>query len=1710
MFTSKYVLATTNCPTPVVPEHPRANAFWRRVNFVDVTSPDIESFMKRHPGRTIPKSLYKDDFSHLELRLRPYLGVTPDGVLIDGRRAAGARITPDDVAALMKKNFEAQARTPHVLWIKTPTKMVTQAHKLVKGWAYYSGSLVQVVTTITAEQAMNPCGPGFIVVSDQDAPHGNIFEIIAYDFSDNAHRTGPEFPCDSINDLFKIQNSRVPGHILRHIMYHIEGHHTHLHDIQLNIADIPRPKNMVVVSTPLELIKPLWRHLSISSIPGVYTLLKGGLRGANYFDLMVATVGNLKFGPNPECTLFRTPGGDIILYTCGGSFVFGTPARYPLVAPVDYPTFRHKHGRDTTWFDLFLSGLEILAKGVLPYIPLIISMVNVTYLVNRQYRGVEAKGKTKRGRGRMHALQDDEYEEYRDVKKDWRQEMTVAEFLEMRQKAYAGAMDPTSQRYRAWLELRELRAANGAYRYEVNTVIGKRGVRDQIQRLDLMKAPRERDMYDGYESQSQSHLLEFTNESDHIGWGIHLGGGKIVTCTHVADVATLAEGLPFTKLETFADVTFVKTDFKGPFKQLGDGEPYYFQDQCHVIKVLEEGSFDTPTTTVSGWTIKILNNTQTRKGDCGLPYYDANNRLVGLHSGASLQGSVKLVSRVPKPNTPVKDRFSWKGLMVTRGPSTGGMPTGTRYHRSPAFPEIGLEETHAPAPFGIGDPRYSHTQVEMLVNGLKPYQQTPIINFDRVLLQRAVHHTRATLRGLIGTHLSRNLTFTESCNALERSTSCGPFVPGVKSDYWDEETQMFTGHLHQHLAQYWDMVHRGQVPDNAYKLALKDELRPIEKNKEGKRRLLWGADAGVTLICTAALKNVSERLAEVVPLNPIAVGTNMDSCQVEMMNAALVNRIVYNVDYSKWDSTMQPTIISSAVNLLAEWCEPSQITSAATQILTSRAIGHFEDVVFQANTGLPSGMPFTSVINSTCHMILLAMAILKAYEDAGVPYTGIVFENEVIWTYGDDGLYGLTLATSSLMPNILNNLRAFGLSPTAPDKSPEITPTLSPVFLKRTFITTPNGVRAALDQTSILRQFYWVKAQRSSDIHSPPRIDPLVRTQQLNVALAMAAVHGPEFYEKVAQVAQKCADAEGLVLSISYTESITTYEAWYHGKSPVLEPVTTEVPDKLVFEMEGLGDQGALPQGAANDSTAPNVPTGGVTTDPVVQGVQMAAATGALNLSLPPEVINTFAVLGNLTWTNRQSPGTLVGSYRLGPHVNPYLAHLSAMWGAWGGGIEFRVTVSGSGLFAGKLMVAIVPPGIDATKMPTPGALPHALLDARTTDPVVFELPDVRATAYHLMGDLDGVPTIGLWVFNALINPFSSNDSLAACTVTIETRPKAEFTFGMLLPPNTAESNNSNPANLLPRRLGFSRGNRIGGLIRGAQIVATANQSNHHWNASGRTFGWSIGPPDTVVVQTYDQSGTEPKWRRVFGTDTPIITKVANHWPDYSVSGPVTGTSSLSLDASGGGVARNWSGVACLAAMMNGTTYDVDTDNARMVLPATGTLTSSSFQPGLTLGDNQVLFLLSNESRFTGGVVLFNPISTNGTLNTIGERCLSLPSGGRTVGPLGPNTPLLWKEQLRSDSGRSAYCLCSQLQLTSDVFSEGPVNIPANHFAVFAVSSSGGDWQIGITPEGFCYTSGTVGSSVILNEETTFNFVGVFPYTTPLQGFATRAGHSLY
>nr|BBO25199.1 ORF1 polyprotein [Sapovirus GII] len=1719
VFTSEYIICTSNYPTSVLPDNPRAGAFYRRVTTIDVSSPTIEDWKKKNPGKKPPPDLYKNDFTHLRLSVRPFLGYNPEGDTLDGVRVKPVLTSVDGLSRLMETKFKEQGNEQRNLWITCPRDLVAPAASGLKAYMAANRALAQVFQEPSSQDIGETCTSRVYVSCNNPPPtySGRVVKITAINPWDASL-------ANSMLSMFET-TSHIPASIQREIMYRVWDPLVHLQTREPNTQMLPYINRVVPVSSAFDFIRGLRHHLGLCSVKGMWRAYQGWNSSSSILEFLSKHMADVAFPHNPECTVFRAPDGDVIFYTFGSYACFVSPARVPFVG--EPPKNVHSNiTRNMTWAETLRLLAETITESLVHFGPFLLMMHNVSYLATRSGREEEAKGKTKHGRGAKHArrggvsLSDDEYDEWRDLVRDWRQDMTVGEFVELRERYALGMDSEDVQRYRAWLELRAMRMGAGAYQHA--TIIGRGGVQDTIIRTQPMRAPRA-PRSQGYDEEAPTPIVTFTSGGDHIGYGCHMGNGVVVTVTHVASASDQVEGQDFTIRKTEGETTWVNTNLGHlPHYQVGDSAPVYYSARLHPVTTLAEGTYETPNITVQGYHLRILNGYPTKRGDCGTPYFDSCRRLVGLHAATSTNGETKLAQRVTKTSK-VENAFAWKGLAVVRGPDCGGMPTGTRYHRSPAWPNPVEGETHAPAPFGSGDERYRFSQVEMLVNGLKPYSE-PTPGIPPALLQRAATHTRTYLETIIGTHRSPNLSFSEACLLLEKSTSCGPFVAGQKGDYWDEDKQCYTGVLAEHLAKAWDAANRGVAPQNAYKLALKDELRPIEKNAQGKRRLLWGCDAGATLVATAAFKGVATRLQAVAPMTPIGVGINMDSYQVEVLNESLKGGVLYCLDYSKWDSTQHPAVTAASLGILERLSEATPITTSAVELLSSPARGHLNDIVFITKSGLPSGMPFTSVINSLNHMTYFAAAVLKAYEQHGAPYTGNVFQVETVHTYGDDCLYSVCPATASIFQTVLANLTSFGLKPTAADKSETIAPTHTPVFLKRTLTCTPRGVRGLLDITSIKRQFLWIKANRTVDINSPPAYDRDARGIQLENALAYASQHGHAVFEEVAELARHTAKAEGLVLTnVNYDQALATYESWFIGGTGLVQGSPSEETTKLVFEMEGVprpegpkaNSNENVPLASPQDTIGPNaallLPTQIETPNGAAQRVEMAAATGAVSNNVPMCVRECFASVTTLPWTTRQASNTFLGAIHLGPRINPYTAHLSAMFAGWGGSFQIRVTISGSGLYAGRAVVAVLPPGVNPANVQNPGVFPHAFIDARTVDPILINLPDIRAVDYHRVDGDEQTATVGLWVAQPLINPFQAG-SISTCWLTFETRPGPDFDFCLLKAPEQEMDNGISPANLLPRRLGRSRGNRLGGRVVGLVVVAVAEQVNHHFAANSTTLGWSTLPIEPIAgaISWYQNTTPGISTRGLLSAEGKgiIFPNIVNHWTDVALSSKTSGRTTVPTDQANLNQCPGASGPVVMF-QNNGDVNETSANNC--VLTAAShdfvNLSSNFDAAGMWVW---LPWTTTKPDATINRNVYITPTWINGDPSRpIHGKCTNMVGTNFQFGGTGTNNIMLWQEQHFTSFPGAAEVYCSQLESTAEMFQNNVVNIPANQMAVFNVETAGNTFQIAIMPNGYCVTNAAVGTHQLLDYETSFRFVGLFPQSTSLQGPNGNAGRAV-
>uniref|UniRef100_F7J226 Capsid protein n=3 Tax=Sapovirus GI TaxID=515176 RepID=F7J226_9CALI len=512
------------------------------------------------------------------------------------------------------------------------------------------------------------------------------------------------------------------------------------------------------------------------------------------------------------------------------------------------------------------------------------------------------------------------------------------------------------------------------------------------------------------------------------------------------------------------------------------------------------------------------------------------------------------------------------------------------------------------------------------------------------------------------------------------------------------------------------------------------------------------------------------------------------------------------------------------------------------------------------------------------------------------------------------------------------------------------------------------------------------------------------------------------------------------------------------------------------------------------------------------QRLELAVATGAIQSNVPEAIRNCFAVFRTFAWNDRMPTGTFLGSISLHPNINPYTAHLSGMWAGWGGSFEVRLSISGSGVFAGRIIASVIPPGVDPSSIRDPGVLPHAFVDARITEPVSFMIPDVRAVDYHRMDGAEPTCSLGFWVYQPLLNPFSTT-AVSTCWVSVETKPGGDFDFCLLRPPGQQMENGVSPEGLLPRRLGYSRGNRVGGLVVGMILVAEHKQVNRHFNSNSVTFGWSTAPVNPMaaeIVTNQAHSTSRHAWLSIGAQNKgPLFPGIPNHFPD-SCASTIVGAMDTSL---GGRPSTGVCGPA-ISFQNNGDVYENDTPSVMFatydpLTSGTGVALTNSINPA-----SLALVRISNNDFDTSGfandknvVVQMSWEMYTGT-NQIRGQVTPMSGTNYTFTSTGANTLVLWQERMLSYDGHQAILYSSQLERTAEYFQNDIVNIPENSMAVFNVETNSASFQIGIRPDGYMVTGGSIGINVPLEPETRFQYVGILPLSAALSGPSGNMGRA--
>lgn len=569
-----------------------------------------------------------------------------------------------------------------------------------------------------------------------------------------------------------------------------------------------------------------------------------------------------------------------------------------------------------------------------------------------------------------------------------------------------------------------------------------------------------------------------------------------------------------------------------------------------------------------------------------------------------------------------------------------------------------------------------------------------------------------------------------------------------------------------------------------------------------------------------------------------------------------------------------------------------------------------------------------------------------------------------------------------------------------------------------------------------------------------------------------------------------------------YLESILGDDEWsstYEAIDPVVPPMHWDAAGKIFQPHPGVlmhhlisevskGWDPNLPlfRIEADDGsiTTPEQGTmvGGVIAEPSAQ--MATAADMASGKSVDSEWEAFFSFHTSVNWSTSETQGKILFKQSLGPLLNPYLEHLSKLYVAWSGSVEVRFSISGSGVFGGKLAAIVVPPGIDPVQSTSMLQYPHVLFDARQVEPVIFAIPDIRNSLYHLMSDTD-TSSLVIMVYNDLINPYANDANSSGCVVTVETKPGPDFKFHLLKPPGSMLTHGSVPSNLIPKSSSLWIGNRHWTDITDFVIRPFVFQANRHFDFNQETAGWSTPRFRPITITISQKNGA----MLGIGVATDcIVPGIPDGWPDTTIPEELTPAGNYSITSSNGNDIKTKADYEAADVIKNTTNFrgmyicgslqrawgDKKVSNTAFI--TTATVEGNKLVPSNTIDQTKIAVFqdnhVGNEVQTSDDTL--GPLGYTG----IGEQAIGIDrdrvvriSTLPETGARGGNHPIFYKNTMKLGYViKSIDVLNSQILHTSRQLSLNNYLLPPDSLAVYRITDSNGSWfDIGIDIDGFSF-----------------------------------------
>lgn len=529
------------------------------------------------------------------------------------------------------------------------------------------------------------------------------------------------------------------------------------------------------------------------------------------------------------------------------------------------------------------------------------------------------------------------------------------------------------------------------------------------------------------------------------------------------------------------ELVAVKINRPVDFRDIRKFVPDHFTQEKECMLVVDNELFPRmfcPVGTVSMFGFLNLSNSATyntcqyryptRSGQCG-GVICKSGKILAMHiggDGANGYGAI-LTKRILAVATEQGQIIELK--KTTKKPIN--LNSKTKLHPS-VFHDI-FPGTKEPAALHPKDRRLEVNLDEALLGKYKGNAQMDINEH----MLTAMHHYLSQIKPLLPDNVTEPLTLeevvygTENLEGLDLATSAGyPYVTlGVKKKDLIPPRGQPLSKLNEALDLYgYDL------PFVTY---IKDELRPAEKVKAGKSRLIECSSMNDTI----RMKRTFGRLFQVFHQNPgiatgSAVGCNPD-VDWSRFYAEMGGQPLVAFDYSNYDASMNPKWFELLKLFLLEIGYTKDDVKLIDHINYSTHL--YKDKEYRVDGGMPSGCSGTSIFNSINNNHILRTLVLDVYK-------GIHLDDLRIIAYGDDVIMTYPFQLDAGL--LAEAGKSYGLTMTPPDKGMDFNETTwdNVTFLKRTFKPDedyPFLIHPVYPMKEVYESIRWCRSAASTQEH---------------------------------------------------------------------------------------------------------------------------------------------------------------------------------------------------------------------------------------------------------------------------------------------------------------------------------------------------------------------------------------------------------------------------------------------------------------------------------------------------------------------------------------------------------------------------------------------------------------------------------------------------